>query len=60
MARDRKDKSTINFLERMDIDIIDKDWNIPTEYSERDWNLRLKLQMGNVPFVVKQQSLYLF
>jgi len=34
MARDRKDKSTINFLERMDIDIIDKDWNIPTEYPD--------------------------
>ena len=34
MARDRKDKSTINYLERMDIDIIDKDWNIPTEYPD--------------------------
>ena len=34
MARDRKDKSTINYLERMDIDNIDKDWNIPTEYPD--------------------------
>jgi len=29
MARDRKDKSTINFLERIELDLIDQDWNIP-------------------------------
>ena len=34
MARDRKDKSTVNFLERLDIDILDKDWNIPSEYPD--------------------------
>ena len=34
MARDRKDKSTINYLDRMDIDRLDPDWNIPTEYPD--------------------------
>jgi hypothetical protein len=34
MARDRKDKSTISFMERMDIDVIDKDWNIPCDYPD--------------------------
>lgn len=34
MARDRKDKSTIEFFHRMDIDVIDKDWNIPCEYPD--------------------------
>lgn len=35
MARDRKDKSTVNFLARMDLDeYLDPDWNIPTEYPD--------------------------
>jgi DNA polymerase-1 len=34
MARDRKDKSTNEFFHRMDIDVIDKDWNIPCEYPD--------------------------
>jgi DNA polymerase I-like protein with 3'-5' exonuclease and polymerase domains len=34
MAKDRKDKSTISFIERMDIDVIDKDWNIPCDYPD--------------------------
>ena len=34
MARDRKDKSTIDFYHRYDIDVIDKDWNIPCEYPD--------------------------
>jgi len=34
MARDRKDKSTINFIERMEMDVLDSDWNIPPEYPD--------------------------
>jgi DNA polymerase I-like protein with 3'-5' exonuclease and polymerase domains len=34
MARDRKDKSTIAFLERLEIDTLDEDWNIPTEFPD--------------------------
>ena len=34
MVRDRKDSSTISFLERIDIDVLDKDWNIPCEYPD--------------------------
>lgn len=34
MVRDRKDKSTISFMERMDIDVLDKDWNIPCVFPD--------------------------
>jgi len=34
MARNRSDKSTISFLERMDAEYLDPDWNIPTEYPD--------------------------
>ena len=34
MVRDRKDKSTIDFYHRYDADIIDKPWNIPTEFPD--------------------------
>ena len=34
MARDRKDKSTIDFYHRYDADVIDKPWNIPTEFPD--------------------------
>ena len=34
MARDRKDKSTIDYFHRLEIDVIDKDWNIPCEYPD--------------------------
>jgi DNA polymerase I-like protein with 3'-5' exonuclease and polymerase domains len=34
MARDRSDKSTVSFLERMDAEYLDPDWNIPTEYPD--------------------------
>jgi hypothetical protein len=34
MMRDRKDKSTIDYYHRYDADIIDKPWNIPTEFPD--------------------------
>ena len=34
MVKNRNDKSTIEFFHRMDIDVIDKDWNIPCEYPD--------------------------
>ena len=35
MARDRKDKSTVNFLARMDLqEYLEPDWNIPNEYPD--------------------------
>jgi DNA polymerase I-like protein with 3'-5' exonuclease and polymerase domains len=35
MARDRKDKSTISFFERMDLgEKLEPDWNIPSEYPD--------------------------
>ena len=34
MARDRKDKSTIDYFHRLEIDVIDKDWNIPCDYPD--------------------------
>ena len=34
MARDRKDKSTIDFYHRYDADVIDKPWNKPTEFPD--------------------------
>ena len=34
MVKDLNDKSTINFLERMEMDYLDVDWNIPHEYPD--------------------------
>ena len=34
MAKDRKDNSTISFEERMAMDVLDVDWNIPPEFPD--------------------------
>ena len=34
MARNRNDKSTVNFFERMEMDYLEPDWNIPSEYPD--------------------------
>jgi DNA polymerase I-like protein with 3'-5' exonuclease and polymerase domains len=34
MAIDRKDKSTISFFARLEIDVLDEDWNIPSDFPD--------------------------
>ena len=34
MARNRNDKSTVNFFERLEMDYLEPDWNIPSEYPD--------------------------